>query len=206
MRNKIFIKLISIVCLLILIAGCSRQIAPAATSTTEPTKTVTATSTLEPTKTSVTVTSTPEPTVTPKATKETFTDPFSYCAAVGTIDTPDACYTGIKIPDEIINGFKRAVGLEASSEPIDMFKKTTIWRCMNNKVYACNFGANLPCDSKANTDKTPSQDIDDYCAANPESDFIPMSVTGHTTIYSWHCVKDIPEPLDQIEKVDAAGY
>ena len=89
---------------------------------------------------------------------------------------------------------------------MEMFMKTTIWRCMDNQVYACNFGANLPCDSKANTDKTPSPAMDDFCKANPEADFIPMSVTGHDTIYSWHCVKDAPEVLDQIETVDAAGY
>jgi len=148
----------------------------------------------------------PTPTVNPTPLQKTFDDPFLYCAAVGTVDTPDARYMGPQIPDEIINGFKIAAGLEASTEPMEMFKQTTIWRCMEGQVYACNFGANLPCDSKADTDKTPSQAMDDYCTANPGSDFIPMSVTGHSTIYSWHCVKDTPEILDQIEKVDAAGY
>jgi len=143
---------------------------------------------------------------TTRPTTKTFTDPFSYCATVGTIDTPDARYTGTQVPDGIINGFKKAAGLEASTEPTDMFKKTTIWRCMDNEVYACNFGANLPCNSKANTDETPSQAMEDYCRAHPDSDFIPMSVTGHSTIYSWHCIKDTPKLLDQIEKVDAAGY
>ena len=138
--------------------------------------------------------------------QETYNDSFAYCAAVGTIDAPDARYTGPQISDEIINGYKAAAGLESSTEPMEMFKKTTIWRCMNNQVYVCNFGANLPCDSKANTDRTPSSAMEDYCKANPDSDFIPMSVTGHETIYSWHCVKDNPDVLDQIEEVDAAGY
>ncbi len=138
--------------------------------------------------------------------QETYHDPFAYCAAMGTIDTPDARYTGPQISDEIINGYKTAAGLEASTEPMEMFRKTTIWRCMDSQVYACNFGANLPCSSKANIDKSPSPAMEDYCKANPDSDFIPMSVTGHETIYSWHCVKDIPEVLDQIAKVDAAGY
>lgn len=145
--------------------------------------------------------------VTPTASQnQTFTDPFAYCTAVGTIDSPDARYTGPQITDGIIEGFKKAAGLQESTEPMDMFKKTTIWRCMDSRVYACNFGANLPCDSKANTDKTPTQEMQDYCKANPNSDFIPMSVTGHNTIYSWHCVKDTAELLDQIGKVDAAGY
>ena len=33
-----------------------------------------------------------------------------------------------------------------------------------------------------------------------------MSVTGHTTIYSWGCVKNTPKLLAQIEQVDATGY
>jgi hypothetical protein len=89
---------------------------------------------------------------------------------------------------------------------MDMFRKMTIWRCMDGRVYACNFGANLPCDAKANTDKTPTPEMADFCKANPEVDFIPMYVTGHNTIYSWRCVKGAPELLDQIAQVDAAGY
>jgi hypothetical protein len=82
----------------------------------------------------------------------------------------------------------------------------TIWRCMGGKVYACNFGANLPCDSKANTDKTPTQAMADFCKQTPDADFIPMYITGHETIYSWHCVKDQPALLEQISQVDDAGY
>ncbi len=109
--------------------------------------------------------------VQPTVALQTYNDPFAYCTAVGTIDTPDARYTGPQISDEIINGFKTAAGLELSTEPMDMLKKTTIWRCMDNQVYACNFGANLPCSSKANTDKTPSPAMEDYCKANPDSSF-----------------------------------
>ena len=146
------------------------------------------------------------PTADPAPEQETYNDPFAYCAAVGTLDTPDARYTGPQISDEIIDGFKNAAGLQASTEPLEMFKKTTIWRCMNNQLYACNFGANLPCDSKANLNQTPTVDMEDFCKANQDSDFIPMSVTGHETIYSWHCVNGVPELLDQIAEVDAAGY
>ena len=32
----------------------------------------------------------------------TFDDPFSYCAAVGTIDSPDSQYIGPKLPDSIV--------------------------------------------------------------------------------------------------------
>lgn len=140
------------------------------------------------------------------AAQETFSDPFLYCASTGNIDQPDARYTGEKVPDAVIQGFIKAAGLTGTTEPSDMFKKATVWRCMDKKVYACNFGANLPCESKANTNKTPTQAMADFCKANQNADFIPMAVTGHDTVYSWHCVKDAPEVLDQISQVDAAGY
>lgn len=135
-----------------------------------------------------------------------FTDPFAYCAAVGTIDKPDARYTGPAVPDTVINGFKKAAGLESSTEPMEVLRQTTTWRCMDSKVYACNVGANLPCDAKANTDKTPSQALIDFCKANPDAQIIPMSVTGHETIYSWRCAKENPQVDQQIAHVDQAGY
>ena len=44
---------------------------------------------------------------------------------------------------------------------------------MNKSVYVCNFGANLPCDSKADTDKNPTQPMQDFCKANPTADIDP---------------------------------
>lgn len=136
----------------------------------------------------------------------TFSDPFAFCAALGRIDAPDNRYTGDPVPDAIIEGFKKAAGLENSTMPADMFIKSTIWRCMENKVYACNFGANLPCASKANTSTNPTQSMNDFCKANPNAEFLPMSETGHDTIYSWHCAGEIAEVVEQISEVDASGY
>jgi hypothetical protein len=42
-----------------------------------------------------------------------FSDPFAYCAAVGTIDAPDARYTGPKVPEVVARfekGLRRARG------------------------------------------------------------------------------------------------
>jgi len=135
-----------------------------------------------------------------------FADPFSYCAAVGTIDQADDRYSGPKITGQVIQGYLKAAGLTSTTEPSDMLEKATIWRCMDGKVYACNFGANLPCASKANTSQAPTQAMADYCKENQDSDFIPMYITGHETIYSWHCVKDVPQTLDQVDQADAQGY
>ena len=143
---------------------------------------------------------------TPDPTQATYTDPFAYCSAVGTIDKPDSHYTGEPLPAGILQGYLKAAGLENNGEPLEMLQKSTIWRCMNASVYVCNFGANLPCDSKANTDKNPTQAMQDFCKANPAAEFIPMSVTGHATIYSWGCVNATPKLLAQNEQIDAAGY
>jgi hypothetical protein len=137
---------------------------------------------------------------------QTYTDPFAYCAAAGTLDMPDARYTGQPLPDALMQGYLKASGASPDAAADANFRKMTIWRCMGGKVYVCNFGANLPCDSKADTNKNPTQAMLDFCKENNDSDFIPMVVTGHAFIYSWHCVKDVPEVLDQIAQVDPAGF
>lgn len=134
-----------------------------------------------------------------------YSDPFSYCAAVGTIDTPDSRYSGPAIPDAIAQGLKTASGASADA-PLEIFKNGSYWRCMNGKVYACFVGANLPCDSKANTDKTPTSAEADFCKNNLNSDFIPAAVTGHDTIYAWRCNQDAPVIDKQVFHVDSQGY
>ncbi len=147
------------------------------------------------------------PTAEPLPTTEAvFTDPFAYCAAVGTIDHPDEGYTGEAVPVAVIDGFKKAAGLEDTTEPLDLLQQTTTWRCMDGQVYACNVGANLPCDAKANTDKTPTAEMNDFCAANQNMDYIPMAVTGHETVYNWRCNGASAEVVDQFAQVDPRGY
>ena len=185
------------------------QVAPAAPPppTVAATSTVASTATLPATRTvaaAPTVPATPTPMPTPTAAS--FADPFAYCAAVGTIDKPDARYTGPQMSDALFKGYLKAAGLDVNGNFPDAFKQNTIWRCMDKQVFACNFGANLPCDSKADTDTTPTQAMADFCKATPGADFIPMAVTGHATVYSWHCIKDTPAVLDQIDKPDAAGF
>jgi hypothetical protein len=149
----------------------------------------------------------PPPTAASGATTQaaSYSDPFSYCAAVGTIDTPDSRYSGPAVPDAIAQGLKTASGASADA-PLEMFKNGSFWRCMGGKVYACFVGANLPCDSKANTDQTPFSAEADYCKNNPNSDFIPAVVTGHDTIYAWRCNNDTPTIDKQVFHVDSQGY
>lgn len=132
-------------------------------------------------------------------------DPFAYCATVGAVDSPDARWTGPKTPDVVVRGLMKAMGLPADAQegPI---AQSTFWRCMNSKVYACTVGANIPCQEKADTGKTPSTAMNDYCQANPAGDFIPAYVTGRATIYEWKCANGAPVISQQLTGPDERGF
>ena len=142
---------------------------------------------------------------TARAQRITYTDPFAYCAAVGTIDAPDARYVGAKVPDAIARGL-RAATLAAPDAPLDGFIDGGSWRCMDGQVYACTVGANLPCWDKANTSQTPTTAMTQYCQANANVDTLPGFVTGRSTVYAWSCQKGVATPGRQVVQVDARGY
>ena len=126
---------------------------------------------------------------------QSFSDPVPYCQAVGTIDSPDARYTGPKLPAWMA----AKLHLEPSQA------KFMEWRCAQGAVLACLYGANIPCNAKAVTSREPTAAVTQYCQENPGSDFVPMYVTGHNTVVSWACQG--PGPLvKNVEPVDAQGY
>jgi len=133
-----------------------------------------------------------------------FTDPFAYCAAVGTVDSPGADYTGPAVPEVIALGLQRA--FNAPDTPLEVMQNGSFWRCMDGRVYACFVGANLPCEAKADTDRTPTQEEIDFCQANPASDFIPAAVTGRETVYEWRCSNGTPEIVRELSQPDAQGF
>ena len=134
------------------------------------------------------------PTIAPAAA-QSVTDPVAYCRAVGTIDKPDARYQGPKLPDWM------AAKLNLQPSQAKMME----WRCADGAVLACLYGANIPCDAKADTSRTPTAAISDYCRQNPGSDFVPMYVTGHETVISWACHGADPAVVSA-GAVDAQGY
>ena len=134
-----------------------------------------------------------------------YTDPFAYCAAVSTIDAPDERYTGPKTPDAIVRGLMNAMDIPADA-PSEPLARLTTWRCMSGKVYACNFGANIPCQEKADTSRAPSAAMNDFCKANPASDVIPAAVTGRATVYAWRCANGAPAIEKELTKPDAQGF
>jgi putative hemolysin len=142
----------------------------------------------------------------PTAAEEqsSYSDPFEYCAAVGTIDTPDAQYVGASMPDPIVQAMIQR-GIVAADAP-EEFQQSAVWRCMDNQVWVCHFGANLPCLEKADTSRTPAPAMQEYCGPNPAADHIPAAVTGRATVYEWKCADGTPEAGEQIFQVDPQGY
>ena len=94
----------------------------------------------------------------------------------------------------------------AADAPLEMFNRGTFWRCMDQKVYACFVGANLPCESKADIRQASTAAMDDFCKTNPNNDFIPAAVTGHETIYAWGCKEGKAFAGKKVFDVDARGY
>ena len=135
----------------------------------------------------------------------TYTDPFAYCTAVGTIDAPDARYTGPQVPDAVVQGLEAALQRPADTAPGGL-RTGSSWRCMDGKVYACWVGANLPCQEKANTSQTPTADMTTYCQTNTNAPLIPAFVTGRATVYEWSCVNGVATPGRQGWQVDARGF
>lgn len=128
-------------------------------------------------------------------TAQTYSDPIPYCKAIGTIDKPDARCTGPKLP----------VWIAAKLNMQPDQGKLMEWPCADGAVLACQYGASIPCDSKAAASKEPSQPIIDYCRQNTDSQFVPIYVTGHNTSISWACHGSQPVVTRSAE-VDAQGY
>ncbi len=139
-----------------------------------------------------------------RADGTTFTDPFTYCAAVGTMDAPDARYSGPNVPDAIARSLQAAFGVPPTA-PLDPFRTNSVWRCMQGQVYACTFGANLPCLEQADTRQTPTPAMVSFCQANPDAD-IPAVVTGRRTVYQWQCQHGGATIVQQVTQPDARGF
>lgn len=137
--------------------------------------------------------------------QSSYGNPFDYCKEVKNADTPGSEYTGPKVPDSISSQLRKDMGV-SDSMPAEMFDDGTYWRCMDSEVYACNIGANLPCQEKANVSKEPNDGMLNYCGENPDADLIPMYASGRTTVYEWKCDNGTPEIVKQIAETDKAGY
>lgn len=136
---------------------------------------------------------------------ETYDDPFAYCRAVGTVDAPDDRYDGPAIPDLLAEKLRAAVGAPEDA-PLGLFREGAIWRCMDGAVFACTVGANLPCATKADSGRTPSEPMRQFCREQPDAPVIPAVVTGRATVYGWRCAGGEAVAEGPPRAIDSAGF
>jgi hypothetical protein len=122
--------------------------------------------------------------------------PAAQCRRLGTDDRVRP------IPGSLIPAAVRLFDLGAM--PAAQIQGSTYFRCMSGRLLLCNVGANLPC-GKADT----SRDLagaNSWCTQHPGSDFIPMYVTGHDTIYRWRCKGPKAITTGAVFSVDPRGF
>ena len=86
----------------------------------------------------------------------------------------------------------------------EQVRHSTVVRCGDGRLLACNAGANLSC-GKANVSQTLPAGAA-WCRQHPEADFIPAYVTGHDSIYRWRCTQGAPVAGEPVEPVDGRGF
>jgi len=136
-----------------------------------------------------------------------FTDPVAYCKAVGNIDARDARYQGPAVADWIESALYTPQEIAAQKGAGIDVARSIVWRCMQRSVFGC-VQPNNPICGKANTDRTPTKAMRDFCAARPNASVIPLSVIGHENpmIFEWACHGKRPTITRQVFKVDAQGF
>ena len=138
------------------------------------------------------------------ATAGRYDDPATYCAALRTVDRPGPRYAGPAVPDWIAQALRQASGAPAGA-PLEIFKRAR-WRCTDGKVLACLYGANIPCDSKADTRRRASAGSKRFCRDNREAEVVPAFAAGRGTVYEWHCRDGVPQIVRQVQQTDKRGY
>jgi hypothetical protein len=133
-----------------------------------------------------------------------WSDPVAYCRAVGTIDAPDASYNGPAVPDWMVRALMR-IANAPSGTPQSAFRHAA-WRCLDGRVLACSFGANIPCDEKADASRAPSRGATRFCAHHKDSVVVPAYAAGRATVFEWRCAAGDPVIARQVLNVDARGF
>ena len=104
-----------------------------------------------------------------------------------------------KVPEELMAAVAKALAIDNAS-----VRHAAFVRCVGRRLLGCYVGANLVCD-KAETHRTlPGATA--WCRNNPGSEGIPMSATGHDTIYDWSCKGRRAVAGKTVLTVDAQGY
>jgi hypothetical protein len=104
-----------------------------------------------------------------------------------------------KVPPALTEAVAKTFQIEAS-----VLRDAAYVRCVGPKLMGCYVGANIPC-FKADTRRT-LPGATTWCRDNPGSKFIPMSATGHDTIYAWSCNGRRAVAGKVVATVDPQGY
>jgi hypothetical protein len=86
----------------------------------------------------------------------------------------------------------------------DSVRDAAFVRCVGAKLMGCYIGANLDCDKAETRRSLPGATA--WCRANPGSKIIPMSATGHDTIYEWFCKRHHAIAGKAVVTVDSQGF
>lgn len=86
----------------------------------------------------------------------------------------------------------------------DAVRNAAFVRCVGPKLMGCYIGANLDCDKAETSRSLPGATA--WCRGNPGSKIIPMSATGHDTIYEWSCKGRHAIAGKAMVTVDPQGY
>jgi hypothetical protein len=122
-------------------------------------------------------------------------DPFGYCKWAGTRDTVRP------LPRNLNGAAAIALGLPAAAAASDGY----FWRCMDGAVYVCALGANIPCQSKADTARR-NAGAEAFCRDKFDAQFVPAYATGHRTIYEWRCVSGAAVRGKAAVRLDRRGF
>lgn len=106
------------------------------------------------------------------------------------------------LPASLVPAVEKAFDLHEMTP--QQVQHLTLTRKMEGHLYACFVGANLPCEKADLTTTQPA--ITTWCQQNPNSDFVPASVTGHETAYIWRCLKGKADIVPPSAGLDEQGY
>ncbi len=140
------------------------------------------------------------------AQAQQFTDPSAYCRAVGTINEPDARFSG-GVPDGMLASYFSPREITAFRDGTQPFYGIA-WRCVDGEVLVCR-NAQTPSCMRAGTDRTPSPAMREFCRdpQNSASAVIPRVVTGTARMlaYDWVC-RGAEPAIAKEAPLDAQGF
>jgi hypothetical protein len=107
--------------------------------------------------------------------------------------------TPAKVPTDLVAAVAKTFAIDAA-----LVANGAFVRCAGSKLVACSVGANLVCDKADKRRTLPGATA--WCRDNPGANVVPMSATGHATIYDWSCKGTGAVRGKTVVTVDPRGY